>query len=73
MAISEFKLLQESVSAVTAEPSGGTVVEGQRVYLYTATPAATIYYTTDGSTPTESDFVYDGRGIQITSDTISKY
>lgn len=72
VAISEFKLLQESVSAVTAEPSGGTVVEGQRVYLYTATPAATIYYTTDGSTPTESDFVYDGRGIQITSDTIIK-
>lgn len=70
--ISEYSLYQESVSPITAEPSGGIVPEGQRVYLYTATPGATIYYTTDGSTPTEASFVYDGRGLLITRNMVIK-
>ena len=70
--ISEYSLNQESVALITANPSGGKVPEGEKVYLYTATPGATIYYTTDGSNPTEASLVYDGKGISITRDMTIK-
>jgi len=59
-------------SAPVPSPGGGTFnndltgVAG--VFMGTATSGATIYYTTDGSTPTTSSAVYTG-AIQITTTT----
>jgi hypothetical protein len=42
----------------TASPIGGAVASGTNVMLSTATSGATIYYTTEGSTPTNSSTAY---------------
>ena len=46
------------VAAPTFSPIGGTYASAQNVSINTTTPGATIYYTTDGSTPTELSNVY---------------
>lgn len=62
----------ETVSPVTAAyPAGGTYTASKTVTLI-ADEAATIYYTTDGSTPTTSSSVYS-TPISITSTTILKF
>ena len=45
-------------SAVKASIASGTVIRGTEVELSTATSGATIYYTTDNSTPTTSSMQY---------------
>lgn len=45
-------------AAPTASPAGGTYTSNQSVSLSTATSGATIFYTTDGSTPTSSSAMY---------------
>ncbi len=50
----------------TANPQGGSVFSGTAVALSTATENAVIYYTTDGSMPTEKSTVYS-TPISVTS------
>jgi chitobiase/beta-hexosaminidase-like protein/beta-propeller repeat-containing protein len=52
----------------TITPLGGTFNEPLAATLSTTTSDATIYYTTDGSTPTNASLIYDGP-IAITQTT----
>jgi hypothetical protein len=56
------------VASPTFSPAGGTYVGSVTVTLGDATSGATIYYTTDGSTPTTASTVYTGP-ISLTQTT----
>jgi len=61
----------EQVSPPVASPAEGEVAYGMQVELTTPTDGASIYYTTDGSTPTTSSTLYTGP-ITITAATTIK-
>lgn len=52
-------------------PAAGTYTSGQSVAITCSTDGATIYYTTDGSTPTSSSSVYSSP-ISVSTDTTIK-
>lgn len=49
-----------AVSTPTFSPAGGTFTTAQTVTISCSTSGATIYYTIDGSTPSESSTTYNG-------------
>ena len=62
----------EKVEATTASVESGSYATPQYVALSCATEGATIYYTTDGTEPTQASEKYDGQPIKISGDTTLK-
>ncbi|MFI8575759.1 S-layer homology domain-containing protein [Rossellomorea aquimaris] len=61
----------ETAFSVTANPKSGSVTEGTKVTLETATKDGVIHFTTDGTTPTSSSPEYTAP-IELTSDVTIK-
>jgi len=60
-----------TVATPTFSPAGGTYTSTQSVSISDSTSGATIYYTTNGNTPTTSSTVYSGT-ISVSSTTTIK-
>jgi Chitobiase/beta-hexosaminidase C-terminal domain/IPT/TIG domain/Family of unknown function (DUF6067) len=59
-----------TVATPTFSPAAGTYTSAQSVTISTATPSATIYYTTNGSTPTTSSTLYSAPVVVSISETV---
>jgi hypothetical protein len=59
-----------TVATPTFSPGGGTYTSAQSVSISDSTSGATIYYTTNGSTPTTSSSVYSSP-ISVSSGTVT--
>jgi hypothetical protein len=60
-----------TVATPTINPNGGSYTGSVPVAITTSTTGALIYYTTDGSTPTQSSIPYGG-AVTVTNNTILK-
>ena len=68
---SRFALQDNAVATPTITPNGGIYSGSVKVTVQTSTPGATIYYTTDGQTPTTSSQRYKN-GFSLSSSTLVK-
>ncbi|MEF2247338.1 chitobiase/beta-hexosaminidase C-terminal domain-containing protein [Paenibacillus sp. IITD108] len=57
--------VEDKAAIPLANPAGGAVISGTKITLTSATEGALIYYTTDGTTPTNASTLYTGP-IEIT-------
>ena len=62
-----------TVATPTVTPAGGTFSNSVTVSLQTTTPGATIYYTTDGSTPSTASAVYTSSFMLTADATVNAY
>ena len=62
--------LVETVATPVISPNGGYVYESQAITLSSATEGAKIYYTIDGTEPTENSTLYTGAFTLSTSATV---
>ncbi len=62
--------IQSQVATPTFTPVGGSYASAQSVTITSATSGATIYYTTNGTTPTSSSTLYTGAINVATSQTL---
>ena len=62
--------IESQVAAPTFSPGGGIYSSAQNVTISTTAKNATIYYTTDGSTPTTSSTQYSGAVTVSSSETL---
>jgi hypothetical protein len=53
------KIYDNTVETPVASPAAGLVAENEKVTLSTATKDAAIYYTEDGTDPTEESILYE--------------
>src|SRR5439155_4513515 len=60
-----------TVATPTITPNGGSFTSSVSVTTATATSGASIYYTTNGTSPTQSSTLYNG-AITLTSDAVVK-
>jgi hypothetical protein len=58
------------VATPTFSPLGGTYTAAQLVTISDTTPGATIYFTTNGTTPTTNSTVYSGTIVVSSSETV---
>jgi hypothetical protein len=70
VASAAYTIMQTTVSTPTFSPSAGTYTSAQPVTISDATSGATIYYTTNGSTPTTSSTAYAGPIAVSTTETL---
>ena len=64
-------VIDRTAPVVQADPAGGTFSEAQSVHLW-ADESADIYYTVDGSEPTEASTLYSGP-IEVAADTTVRF
>lgn len=70
LGIRAYALSTETVATPSAIPAGGTYTTIQSVTISMSTAGASIYYTTNGSTPTTSSTLYTGAIAISTSTTL---
>jgi N-acetylneuraminic acid mutarotase len=70
VASAAFTINGPTVAAPTFNPPAGTYTAAQQVYINDAATAATIYYTTNGTTPTTGSSIYNGAINVAASETI---
>jgi Chitobiase/beta-hexosaminidase C-terminal domain/Family of unknown function (DUF6298)/Right handed beta helix region len=64
-------LVAPTVAAPTIAPNGGSFTNSASLTMQTATSGASIYYTTNGSSPTQSSTLYTG-AMTLTSSAVVK-
>jgi hypothetical protein len=70
MASAVYTISESVVSTPTFSPAPGTYTSAQPVTISDGTSGATIYYTTNGSTPTTSSTKYTGPITVSTTETL---
>jgi hypothetical protein len=68
--LASYTISLPAAATPTFSPAGGSYSSAQSVTISTPTPSATIYYTTNGSTPTTSSAVYTGSIAVSSTETV---